>query len=204
MSARRARVRRTAVAAAAVISLTGILAACGTDSLAEQYRAGDNKGYVAGDFRVAEIPVDERGEPVEFEGVTEYGDTVSSADYAGDVLVVNFWYAACGPCRVEAPRLEEAHAAFEGEDVAFLGINTYDQADTAAAFAETYGVTYPSVIAVNDGQVKLAFAAATPVSATPTTLVLDRDGRVASRIVGELPDASVLTTLVDDALAEQS
>lgn len=198
------RIGRVAASAAVVLALTGALAACGSDPLAEQYRSGDNKGYVAGDFRVVEIPADERGEPVEFEGVTEYGDTVSSDDFVDDVLVVNFWYAACGPCRVEAPRLEEAYLEFEGEDVAFLGVNTYDQAETAAAFAEKYGVTYPSVIAVNDGQVKLAFAAATPVSATPTTLVLDGDGRVAARIVGELPDASVLTTLVRDTLAEQS
>ena len=127
---------------------------------------------------------------------------VSNADFAGDVLVVNFWYAACGPCRAEAPDLEKAHSAFEGEDVAFLGINTADAPEAAAAFAETYGVTYPSVIAGQDGAVKLAFAERTPINATPTTLVLDSEGRVAARIIGQLEDDSVLKTLVRDALEE--
>jgi thiol-disulfide isomerase/thioredoxin len=149
-----------------------------------------------------EIPVADRGKPVVFEGTTESGDEVSSADFAGDVLVVNFWYAACGPCRAEAADLEKAHSAFEGEDVAFLGINTADAPEAAAAFAETYGVSYPSVIAGQDGAVKLAFAERTPINATPTTLVLDAEGRVAARIIGQLPDDSVLKTLVRDALGE--
>lgn len=196
--------RRILALAVAAVLAAG-LSACtgtGTDSLAQQYREGDGKGYIAGDFRVVEIAADDRSEPVVFDGVTEHGDTVTSDDYAGRVLVVNFWYAACGPCIVEAPRLEQAYQAFEGEPVDFLGINTYDQAETAASFARDNGVTYPSVIAVNDGAVKLAFADKTPINATPTTLVLDRQGRVAARIIGELPDASVLTALVRDALAE--
>ncbi|HEX5728898.1 TlpA disulfide reductase family protein [Microbacterium sp.] len=193
-------VRAAAVALAGVLVFS--LAACANDPLAEQYRAGDNKGYIAGDFRVVEIPADERGEPVEFAASTESGTDVSSADYAGDVLVVNFWYAACGPCRAEAADLEKAHAEFAGEDVAFLGINTIDSAEAAAAFAETYGVTYPSAIASETPAIKLAFAEKTPIQATPTTLVLDAEGRVAARIIGQLPDASILTALVRDSLAE--
>ncbi|HWL76747.1 TlpA disulfide reductase family protein [Microbacterium sp.] len=196
--------RRARVIASAFLSLAlaGGLAACANDPLAEQYRAGDNKGYIAGDFRVQEIPADQRTDPVEFEGTLETGDRVSSDDFAGKVLVVNFWYAACGPCRAEAGDLEKAHTTFEGDDVAFLGINTSDSPEAAAAFAETWGVTYPSVIAADDGAVKLAFADKTPIQATPTTLVLDRQGRVAARVIGQLPDASILTALVRTALEE--
>ncbi|WP_167043870.1 TlpA family protein disulfide reductase [Microbacterium halimionae] len=194
------------IVSAASLALVGVLvlASCTSDPLAEQYNAGDNKGYIAGDLSVVEIPADERGEPVEFDGVLDNGENVSSDDYDGDVLVVNFWYAACGPCIVEAPRLEKAYQQFTDQDVAFLGVNTYDQAPTSLAFAEDNGISYPSVIAVNDGSVKLAFADATPLNATPTTIVLDKQGRVAARIVGELPDASVLTALVRDAVAETS
>ena len=196
------RLRRSRAAASAllVLGLVGGLAACANDPLAEQYRSGDNKGYIAGDFRVVEIPEADRGEPVVFEGTTETGDVVTSEDYAGQVLVVNFWYAACGPCRAEAGELEEAYGEFAGEPVSFLGINTQDSAATATAFAETYGVTYPSALAVQDGALKLAFADRTPINATPTTLVLDAEGRVAARIIGQLPDASVLTALIRDAL----
>jgi peroxiredoxin len=194
--------RRGAGAALLALALSGALAACAPDPLAEQYRSGDNKGYIAGDFRVVEIPAAERGQPVDFEGTLETGAPVESADYAGDVLVVNFWYAACGPCRAEASDLEEAYAAFEGDAVSFLGVNTQDSAAVATAFAETYGVTYPSALAATDGALKLAFAKATPINATPTTLVLDAEGRVAARIIGQLPDASVLKTLIRDTLAE--
>ncbi|HET6301763.1 TlpA disulfide reductase family protein [Microbacterium sp.] len=196
--------RRARVVASAFLSLVlaAGLAACANDPLAEQYRAGDNKGYIAGDFRVQEIPADQRTEPVEFEGTLETGDRVSSDDFAGKVLVVNFWYAACGPCRAEAGDLEKAHTTFDGDDVAFLGINTSDSPEAAAAFAETWGVTYPSVIAADDGAVKLAFADKTPIQATPTTLVLDKEGRVAARVIGQLPDASILTALVRTALEE--
>lgn len=193
--------RRLLAAAAAAALIVG-LAACTSDPLASQYREGDNKGFIAGDFRVDEIPADERGEPVDFAGTTEHGDEVTSADYVGDVLVVNFWYAACGPCRVEAPLLEKVWQEYEGQDVSFLGVNTYDQADTALAFADSYGVTYPSVIDINDKNVGLAFADATPIQATPTTLVLDREGRVAARIIGQLQSESILSTLVRDLLAE--
>lgn len=179
------------------------LAGCTSDPLAEQYREGDNKGFIAGDFRVDEIPVAERGEPVVFEGETEVGDAVSSDDYMGDVLVVNFWYANCGPCRVEAPFLEEVYQQYTGKGAEFLGVNTYDQAETALSFAKDFGITYPSVIDINDGKVKLAFATVSPLQATPVTLVVDKQGRVAARIIGQVQSASILSTLVSDALAEE-
>ncbi|MDW4571816.1 TlpA disulfide reductase family protein [Microbacterium sp. M3] len=200
--ARGARLR-AAASALLVAGLIGVLAACTSDPLADQYRAGDNKGFVAADgFRVVEIPAEERTDPVEFEGVLDTGETTSSADYDGDVLVVNFWYAACAPCRVEAPELAAADAAFDGQDVAFLGINLYDGAEASLAFARKYGVEYPSALATEDGSIKLAFAGETPLNAVPVTLVLDKEGRVAARLVGQIEEASILETLVRETLEE--
>lgn len=188
---------------AAVLLATALLTGCAAnDSLAQQYRSGNEKGYISGDFQVVEIPPSDRGEPVVFEGVTETGESVSSDDYRGGVLVVNFWYAACGPCIVEAPLLEKVWQNYRDQDVSFLGVNTYDQPATALSFARDNKVTYPSVIDVTDGAVKLAFAQVTPIQATPTTLVIDRQGRVAARIIGQLPSAPILSTLVADTLAE--
>ncbi|GAA3642578.1 TlpA disulfide reductase family protein [Microbacterium awajiense] len=196
-----ARAARAAASALATIALVGALAACSSDPLAEQYRAGDNKGFIAADgTRVVLIPEAERTEPIEFEGVLDTGGTISSDDLAGMAVAVNFWYAACAPCRVEAPVLEEAHQALDGEDVAFLGVNLYDGAEASQAFAETYGVTYPSALTTVDGSIKLAFAGQTPLNAVPVTLVLDTEGRVAARIIGQLTEASVLETLLRDAL----
>ena len=187
-----------ALAAVVAVSLT----ACAADPVAEQYLEGDDKGYISADFTVKEIAPEDRGAPVEYQGVTENGDEFTSAQIAGDVAVINFWYAACGPCRVEAKDLQAVWQEYEGEDVAFVGVNTYDQADTARAFADEYGITYPSLIDVDTGEAKLAFAKVTPIQATPTTLVLDKQGRVAARIIGQLDGTSILSTLVGDALAE--
>ncbi|MGX5769790.1 TlpA family protein disulfide reductase [Microbacterium trichothecenolyticum] len=194
-----------ALAAAVALIATTVLAGCSSsESLAQQYREGNEKGYISGDFQVVEIPPSDRSDPVEFAGATERGDAVSSDDYRGEVLVVNFWYAACGPCIAEAPMLEEVWQEYRDRGVAFLGVNTYDQPATALSFAADNNVTYPSVIDVDDGAVKLAFAQVTPIQATPTTLVLDRDGRVAARVIGQLGSASILSTLVADTLAEPS
>ncbi|WP_460801421.1 TlpA family protein disulfide reductase [Microbacterium sp. GXF6406] len=180
------------------------LSACAPDSVAQQYLEGSDKGYISAELTVSEIAPDERGEPVEFAGVTEHGDEFTSSEIAGDVTVVNFWYAACGPCRVEAKDLEAVWQQYEDQDVSFVGVNTYDQPDTARAFAEEYGITYPSLIDVDSGDAKLAFAKVTPIQATPTTLVLDKQGRVAARIIGQLDGPSILSTLVGDALAESA
>ncbi len=201
MTTRRGRTRTAVALLLAATLLTGCAA---NDSLSQQYRDGNEKGYIAGNFQVVEIPQAERGDPVMFAGVTETGEPVTSDDYRGGVLVVNFWYAACGPCIVEAPLLEEVWQDYKDQGVAFLGVNTYDQPATALSFARDNNITYPSVIDVNDGRVKLAFAQLTPIQATPTTLVIDRDGRVAARIIGQLATASILSTLVADTLAEET
>lgn len=192
----------TALVATAAISI-GLIGCTAAEPMSERYQQGSERSGTS-DGRIVEIPIDERGAAVGFSGTTEYGDPVSSDDYAGQVYVVNFWYAACGPCIIEAPMLEEVWQSYQDEGVGFLGVNIYDQAATAVAFAEENGITYPSVIDVNDGRVKQAFAGVTPIQATPTTLVLDREGRVAARIIGQLESASILDTLVADALAETS
>ncbi|MBG6237309.1 thiol-disulfide isomerase/thioredoxin [Mycetocola sp. CAN_C7] len=188
--------------AATLLAAAVVLTGCASDPLAEQYTEGSNKGYIAGDGTVTEIAESERGESISFAGTTETGDELSSADFDGDVLVVNFWYAACAPCRAEAPALQELSAEYDGKGAQFVGVNVYDQADTAISFNETYDITYPSIMDVADGAVKLAFTGTVPPKAVPTTLVLDKDGRVAARILGQLKDASILDTLIRDAIAE--
>ena len=133
--------------------------------VAEQYRAGDNKGYIAGDGTISEFPADQRGEPVEFAGESIEGEPIDSGDLAGEVVVVNFWYAGCAPCRAEAPLLQEVSEEFEGDGATFVGVNVRDQAATAASFEENYGITYPSIIDVNDGAVQYAFAGDVPPAA---------------------------------------
>ncbi|MEV4666298.1 TlpA family protein disulfide reductase [Microbacterium sp. LWO12-1.2] len=197
------RSRRAFGAALAAVLAIG-LSACAPDPVSESFLSGENTGYVAADGAIVEIPVAERGEAVDFGGVTEDGEPFDSADLAGQVTVVNFWYAGCAPCRVEAEDLESVWQQYEDQGVSFVGINTRDQADTAKAFSDEFGITYPSLIDVETAEAKLAFAEAVPIAATPTTLVLDKQGRVAARIIGPIEGTSILSTLVKDALAETS
>ena len=187
------------VAGVAVIALG--LTGCSSDPLAEQYREGSNKNYIAGDGSVTEINLENRGDVITFSGTTETGATVSSADYLGNVLVVNFWYAGCAPCRAEAPDLEQVYTETAPSGVNFLGVNVRDQAATIDSFNVRFGITYPSIID-QDGQAQLAFAAQVPPNAVPTTLILDSQGRVAARILGQLKDPSILSTLITDIAAE--
>ena len=197
---------RTAVRRASALALAAaviVLAGCtSSDPLAQQYREGTGQGYISGDGAYTVIAEADRGEPVEFSGLIENGDAVSSDDYRGDVLVVNFWYAGCPPCRLEAADLETLSQRFAADGVSFLGVNIYDQAPTALSFAEEFGVTYPSILDVNDGSVRLAFAGQVAPNAVPTTLVLDQQGRVAARISGLLTEPSVLRSMITDVLAE--
>ncbi|MDN4599324.1 TlpA disulfide reductase family protein [Leifsonia sp. NPDC014704] len=188
-----------AMAAATALVLTGCTA---NDSLATQYRSGNGQNYIAGDGTVSEYAAANRGAPVSFTGTLQDGSTVSSAKYAGKVLVVNFWYAGCPPCRVEAPMLQSLSQKYADRGVAFLGVNLYDSAQTAASFEKDKGVTYPSVLDRDSGSVLLAFSKTVPPKATPTTLVVDKKGRVAARILGAIPDKSILDSLISDAVDE--
>ncbi|MUN62218.1 redoxin domain-containing protein [Kocuria sediminis] len=189
-----------------VLSLAGLgvlglaLAGCTEeDSLAQQANSGDQKGYIAGDGTVSEYAAEEREEPVQFEGTLFDGTVVSAEDLRGTPALLNFWYAGCAPCRVEAPDLRELAERFDGR-AAFYGVNLRDEQATAEAFERTFEIPYPS-FEDKDGGVLMALSAYVPPQAVPTTLVLDAQGRVAARILG-IAERSVLETLLEDTVAE--
>ena len=158
--------------------------------------------YTSQDGAVSEFDIDDRADPIDYTGQIEDGQTIAAEQYRGQVVVVNFWYAACAPCREEAPWLEELNQQFAADGLQFLGVNVRDGAATAQTFADSFGITYPSVIDT-DGAVAFAFTGVASPTAVPTTVVLDRQGRPASRIVGIL-DQAILDSLIDTALAEPS
>lgn len=201
-STTRHRTRTLTALGALALSAALVLSGCAGDPLAEKFGNGGANNYLSTDGTVLEIPAENRSDAPVFEGTTDAGLTVSNADYAGTVLVVNFWYAACGPCRAEAPDLEALHLKHKDAGVAFLGVNTLDQPDTALAFARKFSVTYPSVMDGDTGEVRLAFSGQASPSAVPTTLVLDKEGRVAVRFLGQITSPSNLDTVIRELLAE--
>lgn len=190
--------------ATAVIAAVALAGCSTSDPLAEQYRSGTDQNYIAGDGSLLEIAQSNRGDAIVFEGVDEHGATISSRDHLGEVLVVNFWASYCVPCRVEAPDLQALSEEWDGNGASFLGINTWDEPDTALAFSRTYGVTYPSVMDAASGSAQLAFAGNVPPSALPTTIVLDKQGRVAARILGQLQAKSILDSIIERVVNESN
>ena len=207
VGSRYARFARTSTGVAALVAASALLlTGCTSDPLADQFREGSGKNYIAGDGSISEYDAADRGEPITFSGETVEGAEFDSADTLGEVTVVNFWYAGCAPCRVESPILEEVHQGYADDEaaVSFVGVNVRDQAGTAASFEQRYGVTYPSILDVESGEAQLAFAGPVPPAAVPTTIVLDHEGRVAARVLGQLTDASILSSIVDRVLDEQA
>ncbi|WP_129656532.1 TlpA family protein disulfide reductase [Rothia halotolerans] len=190
--------RRGLLTAAGVAGLAALTACSSDDSgLAEQADSADDKGYISGDGTVTEYGEEERGEPVEFSGTLFTGEEMTGESLRGQPAVVNFWYAGCAPCRAEAPHLRALHEEY-ADRVGFLGVNLRDERGTAEAFERTFGIDYPS-IEDRDGGVLMDLSNFVPAQAVPTTLVLDVEGRVSARVLGQI-DESVLRTLIDDAL----
>lgn len=197
--------RAIVVAIVALFTLTSCSPGELSDSLDQQSQSASDQGYISGDGATTSILKEDRTGAVEFEGVTEWGETVTQTDFTGSVTVVNFWYAGCPPCRAEAPDLVAAHEEFIDEDVQFLGVNTRDGKAQAVAFAEEYGIEYSSILdTLGNRAVQRAFAAVTPLNAVPTTLILDTEGRVAHRVIGHIAGLSQMRTLITETLEERA
>lgn len=197
---RRATLRWAAVLAAGAL-VTGTTA-CSSDpnSIAEQAKAGDRKGYVSGDGTIEQLAPDQRGNTVALTGTTLEGEPWTMKGKEGTVLVVNVWGSWCPPCIEETPDLQKAweQVQADGLDVQFIGLDKMESPETGLAFQKANKVTYPSL--AYDGGVPI-LALQGKATATPTTLVLDRAGRIAARVSGPVTTSTVIA-LVDDVLAE--
>lgn len=163
--------------ATAVVALV-LLAGCGG---ASSESAGS--AYVSGAGVVKVVPPEDRRAAPDIEGPLLDGGEFDFADHRGQVVVFNVWGSWCPPCRAEAPALQQVWTETREKGVQFVGINTRDQPAAARAFEKRFGITYPS-LEDPDGVLLLAFRETLPPNAIPSTIVIDRDGRVAARIVG--------------------
>lgn len=174
----------------ALLALAGVLVVTGCSG-----GSGGETGFVAGKTGLTRVaPADRQAAPVAT-GQGLDGGTVTTG-HPGKVVVINVWGSWCEPCRAEAPALEQAWQ--DTQDVAqFVGIDTRDpDPGPARAFVRTFNITYPSIY---DPQARslLEFSGHLPPSGIPSTLIIDAEGRIAARIIGEV-DRNTLVGLVTD------
>ena len=193
------RTRREVLGVLCAVLAVCLLAGCsGSGSSA----GGENNGFVAGDGSLIVLPADERQPAPDVTGTTLDGQTFNLADHRGEVVVLNVWASWCAPCRAEAATLVSSAADLTSKGVQFVGLDTRDSDTSARGFVDTFGIPYPNVID-RDGQIQLLFSDTLPPQAIPSTLVIDRQGRVAARALGRVSESSI-KGLVEPLLADKS
>lgn len=194
---------RKLIVALAIAGFVLATSGCANDSLAEQFRSGDNKNYIAGDGTVTEFAPGSRPKAASWSGITESGESISSDQLEGVITVMNFWYAGCAPCRIEMPELIELQDEFLSDGVQFIGVNVRDSAETSLAFARKINMNFPSVMDAKTGSVVLGFTGVVTPQAVPTTLVIDSEGNVSARVLGRI-DKGILKALIVTTIKEKS
>ncbi|WP_426593101.1 TlpA family protein disulfide reductase [Cellulomonas sp. McL0617] len=182
---------------AALVGALVVLSGCGQPT-----HTGDvaQQGYQSGDGSTRTWAVADRKGPLELKGTDYEGTAQDVSAWRGDVVVLNTWYANCPPCRAEAPDLVALADDYAPKGVHVLGINHTDDAGDAQSFQTKFAVPYPS-IDDTDGSAIAALEGIVPINAVPTTIVLDRSGRVAARLLGVV-QPSTLRSMVDELVAE--
>ncbi|MGD9694458.1 MAG: TlpA family protein disulfide reductase [Thermoleophilia bacterium] len=118
---------------------------------------------------------------------------VSLGDLRGRIVILNFWASWCDPCKEEAPVLERIAKRYQGRsDVVLLGMDTQDETGKAKGFLRDFGVSYPSLRDGTDATYR-----AYQLTGVPETFIIDRQGRIAARVIGIVEDPASVTTPVD-------
>jgi thiol-disulfide isomerase/thioredoxin len=175
----------------AVLAVSALSGCAGSQGAAVQ--AGDTR-FVAGDGQIQFFAAHDRKPAPAIQGETLEGASTGLAAHKGDVVVVNFWASWCPPCRSEAPALKDIAAKTKSRGVQFLGIDFKDRKADALAFQRVQQPGYTSIFD-QPGAVALAFQGTVPPAAIPSTLVIDRQGRIAARALGEVRYSDLLSTV---------
>jgi thiol-disulfide isomerase/thioredoxin len=186
-----------AVRALGVLTLAALLAGCAGGSA-----GSGSQRFVAGEGVVTTVSAGDRIPAPAVTGSTLEGGDFDLASLRGKVVVLNFWASWCAPCRAEGPSLQVVAGSLAPEGVVFVGVDTRDDdSDAARAFLANIDSTYANVDD-SDGHVALAFHGTLPPDAVPSTIVIDRHGRIAARVVGPTTEPrlrALLAPLVAEA-----
>ncbi|GHE86647.1 TlpA family protein disulfide reductase [Streptomyces spiralis] len=198
---RTTRVRgRTTLLAAGTAALALALSACGSGGTSG---GSGNTNFITGSDGIATVKKGDRKPAPDLSGQTIDGKQLDIASYKGKVVVLNVWGSWCAPCRAEAPNLVKVAKDTAGKGVQFVGINTRDTStQPALAFEKRYGVPFPSLYDPS-GKLMLRFKKGTlNPQLIPTTIVVDRDGKIAARALQALSEEK-LRKMLDPVVAEK-
>ncbi|HET6636364.1 MAG TPA: TlpA disulfide reductase family protein [Streptomyces sp.] len=186
MSQSRAFRRRVPVVFAGVAAGALVLAGCGSTDTGS---SADNTNFVQGTGEITKIPEGKRKQAPDISGTTVDGKKISLSDYKNKIVVLNVWGSWCAPCRAEAPHLAKVAEQTKDEGVQFIGINTRDHSRTnPQAFERRYDIQYPSFFDP-DGKLILKFPRnSLSLQAIPSTVILDRDHKIAVRALTALDE----------------
>ncbi|MFJ9374320.1 TlpA family protein disulfide reductase [Streptomyces sp. NPDC101455] len=198
-AASRAR-SRPVLSTAGVAVAALVLSACSSGGTSG---GSGNTNFITGSDGIATVKKGDRQAAPDLSGKTIDGKTLNTADYKGKVLVVNVWGSWCSPCRAEADNLVQVAKATADKDVQFVGLNTRDTStEPAVAFEKKYEVPYPSLYDPT-GRLMLRFKKGTlNPQAIPSTIVIDRDGKIAARALQALSEDK-LREMLDPVIAEK-
>ncbi|WP_286256045.1 TlpA family protein disulfide reductase [Streptomyces graminofaciens] len=200
MSVRTSRSRAVLLAAGAG-ALALSLSACAGGGI---QGGGGGTGFVSGSDGVARVKKGERDAAPKLAGETIDGKQLDvSAAYKGKIVVLNVWGSWCPPCRAEAVNFKKVSEDLADDGVQFVGINTRDGSTRLPQeFENEYKIPYPSLYDPT-GKLLLRFEAGTlNPQAVPTTLVIDREGKLAARMMKPLTEEQ-LRKMIKPILAEK-
>lgn len=129
-------------------------------------------------------PTDAKTANLDFALKNVDGKTIRLADYRGKVLLLDFWATWCGPCKIEIPGFVDLYDKYRSRGFEVAGVVVLDEFKNAAPFAERYKMNYPVLDGNDREDLESAFG---PVIALPTSLLINREGKICSRHVGLPP-----------------
>lgn len=171
------------------ISLAGVAVALLLSGCAGGSTSTGSRSFIAGNGTVTYVDAKDRISAPIIKGKTLDGTFYQLEK--GQVGVLNVWASWCAPCRAEAPSLAALSKSFP--EVSFIGVLTRDNVSTARAFVRRFAIPYPTLV---DDSVLIGFHNSLVANAIPSTVVIDKNGKVAARISGEITIAS-LTDLIE-------
>lgn len=134
----------------------------------------------------------------QFSMTTFDGQAISTSEYAGKVIVINFWASWCKPCEAEAHELEEAYQYYKaGEEVVFLGLAYVDTEPKSLGYLNKFGITYP-----NGPDLATKVSQMFRITGVPETYIIDQQGKLSYFKKGPFSSTAEIIGVIDGILGE--